>query len=189
MEQLPKYLKQTEAKSLRRIIRRGGKARDIALFELLLGYGPRASEVGMLRLSDLDLEENTITLPRLKNGRVSVWPLFTNVKRSFQTWLEQRDSTTPWVFPGAKFKGLSRKTVFYLMKKYSREAGIPKNKRHPHACRHYAAVNALEAGLEIIDVQDLLGHRAIASTMVYAQITSKRRTEAAKKLERYGAAR
>lgn len=189
MEQLPKYLKQTEASGLRRAVRRSGKARDIALFEILLNYGPRASEVGMLKLSDLDLEENTITMPRLKNGKVSVWPLFKDVKSTLQTWLDQRDSPTPWVFPGMKFKGLSRQTIFYLMYRYSSEAGIPRDKRHPHACRHYAAVNALEAGLEIHDVQDLLGHRAIASTMIYAQISSKRRNEAAKKLEKYGGTR
>jgi len=131
MERLPKYLKQAEASGLKRAVQRGGKTRDIALFELLLGYGPRASEVGMLKLSDLDLDENTITMPRLKNGRVSVWPLFANVKKPLQGWLEQRDSTTPWVFPGAKFKGLSRKTVFYLMRKYGSEAGIPEDKQHP----------------------------------------------------------
>lgn len=185
MEKLPKYLKRREAQRLRDAVRRSGKARDIALFELLLRYGPRASEIGMLKLSNLDLNEGTIMIPRLKHGKMNVWPLFADVKTTMQTWLEERDSVTSWVFPGRKFKGLSRKTVYYMMKKYGMEANLPKEKCHPHVCRHFAAVNALEAGLEIHDVQDLLGHRTITSTMVYAQITSKRRDEAARKLEKF----
>lgn len=185
MEKLPKYLTRSEAKRLRSAVRRGDNQRDIAIFELLLRYGPRASEVGMLKVSDIDLDADTITIPRLKNGKLNVWPLFKSVKGAIEEWMEKRDSPTDFLFPGRQFRGLSRKRIWELMQSYSEMAKIPAEKRHPHACRHYAAVNALEAGLEIHDVQDLLGHRAISSTMVYAQITSSRRNEAARRLESY----
>ena len=183
---LPKYLTAAEAKALRTTVLRGGNWRDVALIELMLTYGPRASEAGMMRFSNFDLDENTITIPRLKGGVTNVWPLFPKYRVHLERWLKYRDSPTEWIFPGNSFACMSRKRVWEIMQKYGKLADLPKEKRHPHACRHFVAVNALEAGLEIIDVQDLLGHKAIASTMVYAQVTNKRRTEAAKKLQTMG---
>ncbi len=182
MDKLPKYLTKRESKNLRSAVRSGGNKRDIAIFELLLGYGPRASEVGLLSLDHLNLEEGTIQPPRLKGGRTNIWPLFTDVRRALEEWLEVRDSISRRVFPG-RTRGISRQRVYELMRKYGEAAGLPRGKQHPHACRHFAAVNALEAGLEVVDVQDLLGHKAISSTMVYAQITSKRRTMVAKLID------
>ena len=185
MEELPKYLLKSEAKKLKVVVGRSGNSRDIAIFELLLTYGPRASEIGLLKLSDINVDEKTIVIPRLKHGKINVWPMLSNFEFAVTEWLKERNSVTEWVFPGSKLKGLSRKRIWELMRKYGGVAGLPKEKQHPHACRHYAAVNALDAGLEIVDVQDLLGHSAITSTMIYAQITSKRRNQAAQKLEKF----
>lgn len=185
MSDIPKYLTSKEARRLRQAVSEKGKKRDIAIIELMLRYGPRASEIGLLRLDNINIEEDTIQMPRLKGGRENIWPLFQSVKDSLEKWLEERESPTSWVFPGYDFKGLSRKTIWTMMQKYGDIAEIPKDKRHPHTCRHFAAVNALEAGLDIHDVQDLLGHKAISSTMVYAQITNKQRVRAAKALEKF----
>jgi site-specific recombinase XerD len=107
------------------------------------------------------------------------------VEDALEDHLEQLNTPTQLLFPGRNFKGLSRKQVWKLMRKYGELAGIPKEKQHPHSCRHFAGVNALEAGLPIEQVQALLGHKAITSTMVYANVTASLRQEAADKLNAY----
>lgn len=52
-----------------------------------------------------------------------------------------------------------------------------------HSLRHSIATHMLEAGFEIEVVKDHLGHRNIQSTLIYAQITNKRRLEAFQKIE------
>jgi len=55
------------------------------------------------------------------------------------------------------------------------EADLPKERCHPNVLRHSIAVHLMNAGWGAADVQDWLGHRSIASTMVYAAVTNKRR--------------
>ena len=70
---------------------------------------------------------------------------------------------------------IDSKTIFLLFKKYAIKAGFPVEKQHVHILRHSIAVHLMNAGWDLADVQDWLGHKAITSTMVYARITNKRR--------------
>jgi len=63
------------------------------------------------------------------------------------------------------------------MRGYGEAAGIPPDKRHFHVLRHSIAVHLLDAGADIMFVRDLLGHKNIQNTMVYARLTSARRDE------------
>lgn len=58
---------------------------------------------------------------------------------------------------------------------YAHAAEIPPELQHPHVLRHSIATHLPEAGWDISDVQDLLGHPGFSSTQVYAKITNKRR--------------
>jgi site-specific recombinase XerD len=69
-----------------------------------------------------------------------------------------------------------------LFQKYAARAGISPEKRFVHILRHSIAVHLLNAGWDISDVQDWLGHKDIRNTAIYGKISNKRREMQFKKL-------
>jgi site-specific recombinase XerD len=69
-----------------------------------------------------------------------------------------------------------------LMKHYGERAGIPESKRHFHALKHSIATHLLDAGADLRFVQDWIGHASIRNTVIYAQLTSRRRDEEVRKV-------
>ncbi|MHA2063464.1 MAG: tyrosine-type recombinase/integrase [Candidatus Thorarchaeota archaeon] len=184
MSNIVKYLTENEATALKIAVSKRGNLRDILIIEILLCYGLRVSELRLLKINHIDLEEKTIFLPRLKNGISNIWPLFQSVEAVLLDYLPSRSTYSDILFPSnITGKALTRKAIWDIIQKYGRFAAIPKEKRHPHACRHTVGVRALDAGLSMEEVQDLLGHRSITSTQIYARITDARRKRAFDKLE------
>jgi integrase/recombinase XerD len=68
------------------------------------------------------------------------------------------------------------------MKHYGKRAGIPESKQHFHALKHSIATHLLDAGADLRFVQDWIGHASIRNTVIYAQLTSRRRDEEAQKV-------
>ena len=68
------------------------------------------------------------------------------------------------------------------MKHYGQLANIPESKRHFHALKHSITTHLLDAGADLRFVQDWVGHASIRNTVIYAQLTSRRRDEEARKV-------
>jgi site-specific recombinase XerD len=68
------------------------------------------------------------------------------------------------------------------MKHYGQLAAIPESKRHSHALKHSIATHLLDAGADLRFVQDWIGHASIRNTVIYAQLTSRRWDEEARKV-------
>jgi site-specific recombinase XerD len=68
------------------------------------------------------------------------------------------------------------------MKHYGELAKIPESKRHFHTLKHSIATHLLYAGADRRFVQDWIGHASIGNTVIYAQLTSWRRDEDARKV-------
>ena len=77
---------------------------------------------------------------------------------------------------------LTRRMLDVLMKRYAERAGIPEDKRHFHVLKHSIATHLLDGGAELRFVQDWIGHASIGNTVKYAQLTSRRRDEEARKV-------
>jgi site-specific recombinase XerD len=69
-----------------------------------------------------------------------------------------------------------------LMKTYGKKAELPETKRHFHCLKHLIATHLLDAGADLRFVQDWIGHASIKNTVIYAQLTSRRRDEEARKV-------
>jgi len=164
------YLTQDE---LRRLLGAVRSPRDRALLLLAYRHGLRASEVGLLRLSDLDLERARIRIRRLKGSLGGEHPLQPDEVRLLRAWLRRRKDTRPWLFPSRRGTPISRKTLDYLMKRYGAAAGLPPEKRHFHVLKHSIATHLLEAGADVMFVREWLGHANIANTVVYARLTAR----------------
>lgn len=149
--------------------------RDKALFLLAYRHGLRASEIGLLRVSDLDLRRLRVMLHRLKGSLSGEHPLQADEARALKAWLRSRDADSPVLFPSRRSLPISRQMLDVLMKDYGEEAAIPKDKRHFHVLKHSIATHLLDAGAELRFVQDWLGHSNIQNTVIYAALVSTSR--------------
>jgi len=136
----------------------------------------------MLKLGDVDLGSKRIFVHRVKSGLGGERPLFKAAYRLLKRYLITRCKKGDGLFTGRQ-GNLSKKRIQQLFKGYAQEAGL-----HPkfsvHSLRHSIATHLLDAGAGIEFVKDHLGHRNIQNTMVYAQLTNKRREEVYRRLEK-----
>lgn len=149
--------------------------RDKAIFLIAYRHGLRASEIGMLRVSDLDLKRLKIMLHRLKGSLSGEHPLQADEARALKAWLKQRGTDSPVLFPSRRGLPISRQMLDVLMKDYAGLARIPKDKRHFHVLKHSIATHLLDAGAELRFVQDWLGHSNIQNTVIYTALVSTSR--------------
>jgi type 1 fimbriae regulatory protein FimB len=154
---------------------RAAGSRDRALFEVALGRGLRASEVGLLEMKHLRMKEDRLYVTRLKGGRTGEFLITERESRALKPYLKDRGWLPGPLFTSRKKRAISRRRLDELMKFYGQQAGLPQEKRHFHCMRHTCATRLLDHGVSIEEVQDILGHEDIRNTMIYAKITNVRR--------------
>lgn len=81
-------------------------------------------------------------------------------------------SSAPRLFYNDRYPGLDEQTLQRAVKKAVREAGIPKP-ASCHTLRHSFATHRLRSGYDIRTVQELLGHKDVSTTMVYAHALNR----------------
>jgi len=171
----PKHLSPTQLEDLFRVIY---SKRDEAIFRIVYCKALRASEVGRLELSDWDEREKMLSVHRLKGSRSAAFAMHDKELRALRAWLKVRGRAPGPLFPSRNHRPISRIRIWELMRQYCKEAGIPMRLAHPHALKHSRGSHLLEETGKIHVVQDALGHKSIASTMIYAQVSNRDRTEA-----------
>jgi len=164
-----KYFSQDEMKRLMKIIT---SRRDRAIFLIAYRHGLRASEVGMLRVEDVDLKSNRISIKRLKGSLPGLHVLQPDEVKILKAHLTGAGITAGPLFRGYHRQGIGRRAVDLLMKRYCRLAGLPSDKAHFHTLKHSIATHLLEAQMGIESVRDWLGHKNIENTMIYAKLSN-----------------
>jgi site-specific recombinase XerD len=156
--------------------------RDYAIFLLAYRHGLRTSEIGMLSTADLTVKQYRLRIHRLKNSLEGLHPLQPDEVKALKAYLKERASNVPALFLSRNATPISRRRLDELMKHYGELAGIPESKRHFHALKHSIATHLLDAGADLRFVQDWVGHASIKNTVIYAQLTSRRRDEEARRV-------
>jgi integrase/recombinase XerD len=153
--------------------------RDRAILSLLYGTGIRASECGALREEDVDLDDLTIRV-RGKGGHERTLPLNTRVAAALRIYREKRGEVAPLAafFQSRRGRGMGRGAIYDRVKRYAMQSRIPK-RVSPHRLRHTFATHLVKAGVGLVTIRDLLGHRLITSTQVYLHVTAQDLREAA----------
>jgi len=159
--------------------------RDKVILELLFSTGLRVSELCRLNSDQIDLKNREFGVIG-KGGRSRIVFLSERVVSFIERYLRERtDKATPLFirYSGKKditesdeSKRLSVRSVQRIVKKYVKKARLPVDAT-PHTLRHSMATDLLRAGADIRSVQEILGHKNIATTQVYTHITDARLRE------------
>jgi integrase/recombinase XerD len=153
--------------------------RDRAIFEIWYATGCRISEISGIDGAQIDWKVRQVTI-RGKGGRVRTLPLHQEAVDWLQRyrmlrhhWL-QRSGTAEAAafFLNQRGKRLERQGLWKLVKFYAEKAGISK-RVWPHMIRHSFATHVLQGGADIRAVQELLGHRSIATTEIYTHLETE----------------
>ncbi|MEZ4113885.1 MAG: tyrosine-type recombinase/integrase [Candidatus Paceibacterota bacterium] len=162
------------------------KFRDKAILEMLFSTGLRVSELCSLT-NDIDLSRDEFSI-RGKGGKIRVVFLSDKAKDILKKYLKVRKDMSENLFVNVSKnknkvdhnKGLDRRSIERIVKKYATIAGITK-KVTPHVIRHCFATDLLQNGADIRSVQQLLGHADISTTQIYTHVTNKHLQEVHKK--------
>jgi site-specific recombinase XerD len=146
--------------------------RDRAMLALLYGTGIRASECAELRSGQVDLTQLTITVQG-KGGHERVIPLNPQLAEVLRDYAQARGPALPTApFFRSRFgRPLSRRSVYERVRTWGQRSrvGFPLS---PHRLRHTFATHLVRAGVGLVNIRDLLGHRLITSTQVYLHVTA-----------------
>ena len=185
-EELDRFLKAPDTST------REGK-RDKAILELFFSTGLRLAELRSLNRKDLNYSTREISV-RGKRGKVRVVFVSDAAASALKMYEECRiDHLLPLFIrnftkantampPGENFR-LSRTSIYILVKKYARAAGIVTDPS-PHTLRHSFATDLLRNGADLRSVQELLGHKDLATTQIYTHVTNPQLKEVHKKFHR-----
>lgn len=147
--------------------------RDQFVLELLYSLGPRRSECSALNLEDLDLEQLTLRVLG-KGGNERLLPVSPSLELCAQDYLCNSrpdllaDTAQQALFLNQRGQRLGDQSVNIIVRKYGKKLGL---KLSAHQIRHACATHLVEAGMPLVQVQQILGHRSLHSTRRYAQVS------------------
>ena len=153
--------------------------RNVALAELCYGSGLRISEALAL---NFDIFNDDMQFVRIlgKGSRERIVPLTARSKNSIMEWLPVRAMYAApeekALFVGAKGKRLNRKEAWRIVASLCSQAGLS-HIISPHGLRHSFATHLLEGGADLRSVQELLGHKRLATTERYTHLSMERLAE------------
>ena len=147
--------------------------RDLTILTLLYDTAARASEIINLKMEDIRLEENRIVLTG-KGNKQRVVPIMEQTKKLLVNYIKENNITNNIYGKNATYS-----IIKYLFKKIN-NMFLEKNIT-PHTFRHTRAVHLLDKGVNIVYIQELLGHASIITTMEYAKVIEKSKFEAIEK--------
>jgi site-specific recombinase XerD len=135
----------------------------------LYAAGLRLSEALHLQVPDIDSGRMQLRVTHGKGSKQRLVPLSPRLLESLrQYWKQSRPPT--YLFPGKTSSvPLSSTTVQKACKLAAREAGI-RQRVSPHTLRHSFATGLLEAGVDLLTIGQLLGHKSFTTTMVYLHV-------------------
>lgn len=143
--------------------------RDLAMIDLLSSTGMRVGELVKLNKADIDFENRECIVFGKGNKERPVY-FDARTKIHLKNYLDSRTDDNPALFVSLlkPFDRLQISGVEIRLRELGRRLGIPKV--HPHKFRRTLATKAIDKGMPIEQVQQLLGHARIDTTMQYAMV-------------------
>ncbi len=151
-------------------------ARNHCMVLLAYKHGLRATELCRLKLADV--VDGRLDCKRLKGSLHTNRPLesdsnpLLDEKRALATWLREREDTgSVFLFTSRLGSGMTRDAVGDIFEDAAMRAGIERGRRNPHCAKHTLGSLAYRSGVDLLALQQLLGHKDIKATSMYTHVT------------------
>jgi len=170
---LPRFLTEEEYRRLEALVLNETAAGirddrlDRAWFYLLAYGGLRLSELCDLRLGDVDLEGLRLAVREGKGKRDRIIPLSVTTVAILHDYLAARGTAQTDRLLIFRQQDIKPDLVQGRLRRYGEAAGVEVS---PHRLRHTLATRLVNAGMDIVSIQRLLGHEKLDTTMIYARV-------------------
>lgn len=150
--------------------------RDRTILEVLYSTAIRNKELCNLTLEDVDYHDGYLCIINGKGGKDRVVPLGKIACQYLENYILSvrnelvKDPYNRSLFLTSRGNTMNSDTLWSLVKKYARLAGIKKNV-YPHTFRHSCATGMLRNKANIRVIQELLGHAFLNTTQIYAHVS------------------
>jgi len=168
---LPLHLSDAQAKAFLDVPK---SPRDQAMFLLMLRCGLRVEEVSNLRLAAIDFKRRRILIQHGKGAKDRVVCASNDALKALVDYLKVRPSSRArklFLVEKGSYRGkpISVRGIKKRIEYYAKKHGL---KVSCHQLRHTMATQLLNAGAELVAIQDLLGHSSITTTQRYSQVSN-----------------
>ena len=143
--------------------------RDLAMIDMLASTGMRVGEMVLLNREDIDFNERECVVFG-KGDKERVVYFDARTKIHLQNYLQSRMDNNPALFVSLKapYERLKIGGIEVRLRNFGKQLGL--SKVHPHKFRRTLATMAIDKGMPIEQLQQLLGHRKIDTTLQYAMV-------------------
>jgi len=177
---LPQHISAEELERVLQICRTAttGCLRDACIILMLARLGMRAGEVRQLNLNDIDWIEGEIHIRAGKSRRERTLPLLEEVGKALGAYLRQErpESAERSVFLTLRppYRPLACSSAISLIsRRIFKEAGLQGPRLGAHRLRHTVATHMVRRGSSFKEVADVLGHKSLKSTAIYAKLDER----------------
>jgi integrase/recombinase XerC len=156
--------------------------RNQALSELMYSCGLRVGELESLNIESVDFWNETVSVIG-KGNRERLVPVGSAALQALRDYLKVRGEDIGFsvkassgfrpLFVNANGKRLTSRAVHMFIQECALKAGITQ-KISPHVLRHSFATHLLDRGCDLRSVQEMLGHKSLSTTQIYAHVTTGR---------------
>jgi integrase/recombinase XerD len=165
-KRVPRVLTQAEVLELLQCVR---CHRDRVVLTTMYATGLRIDEALHVGVADIDSRQMTILVARGKGNKQRLVPLSQPLLAELRAWWRVHRNPR-WLFPGRRpDRPLGASAVQNACQAAVAQAGL-KRGATPHTLRHTFATELLEAGIDLLAIQKLLGHASLSTTLLYIHV-------------------
>ena len=162
--------------------------RDLAMLSLMYDTGARVSEICDLTPNSVRIATPSTLKIIGKGNKARVVPLQKEQTEILEVYMREKNLLRPEngnrpLFTNAHEGKLTRSGVAYILNKYIESARTVSRREIPenfscHSMRHSKAMHMLQGDVPLIYIRDILGHKSVITTEVYARVDGKKKREA-----------
>ena len=158
--------------------------RDLAVLEVLYSCGFRVAELVGMNVSSIDDDQRLVKVTG-KGDRERLVPIGRQALKAVKAYLDATDALRKQMASEGRgdplfmnFRGgrLTTRSIGRIVKRYAGVGGLTED-ISPHSMRHTFATHLLDGGADLRSVQELLGHKSLATTQKYTHVSLKRLME------------